>query len=336
MRGRMLLVASCLAASVSLIGRSTFTQEKDKPAETPKNTVKLGQLFESSWNASTGIDKRAVTDDGKWPHAYGNEAKGVIEVMPDGVAGNHYMTYCVLPFKTKYKERPMVASRWGGVWKAIDGMVESDHTFFRFYVRAHPHKDFAYANGHFIQDFHYQAPDSGREMEGSQNVYWGIQYVKDNTWRPYITSQRKTEYKDPRFNKWTWVTQRDFKMDTWYRFEGHIRWLDHERVSHAIWTMRVYDEKGELFKTTKDWNQSGVTLEQFYRDGNVFLLEGRDPTWMFCFNGPYINKASDDLMAGRTRARSHDIGAFEIRNDRWCGSVKAPRLPTRSRRNSRS
>lgn len=58
--------------------------------------------------------------------------------MPDGVGGNNYMTYYVLPFKTDYNGRPMVASRWGGVWKAIDGMVESEHTFFRFYVHVHP------------------------------------------------------------------------------------------------------------------------------------------------------------------------------------------------------
>lgn len=295
--------------------------------EAARTTVPYGLLFASSWNTATGIDSRATTDGGKWPDVHGNEPNGVIEVLKGGVAGNNYMTYYVLPFNIDYNGRPMTASRWGGVWRAIEGMVESEHTYFRLYVRAHPHDGFSYANGHFVQDFHHQIPGSGREMEGSQNVYWGIQYMEGGTWRPYITSLRKSEYKDERFNKWTWVTQRDFQPDRWYRFEGHIRWLEHQRVSRAVWDMRVYDDKGEIFKTTRDWVQSGVTLDKFYQDGEYFLLEGRDPTWMMCFNGPYVSKVSEEVMSGRSRAPSHDICGFEIRNDRWCGPIAGDATP---------
>lgn len=319
----VLVTAQLVAATASgapVVGETISLRASEDAAPPP---VGHGLLFSSSWNTTTGISEEACTDGGRWPNVHGNSPNGVIEVKGDGVAGNNYMTYYVCPFS----HEDGYASSWGGVWKALEGMVTSEHTFYRVYVRVYPHDQFKYGNGHFVQDFHYSTPDSGRELEGTQNVYWGVQWVKDNTWRPYITSLRKQEHTDERFNKWTWVTQRDFEMERWYRFEGHICWLDHERVSRAVWNVRVYDDKGELLKTLSDWSQSGISADQFLEEGHHFLLEGRDPTWMLCFNGPWITDPSPALLKGETRVRSHDLCAFWVRNDRWCGPVAGDVTP---------
>ncbi|KPL00373.1 MAG: hypothetical protein AMK75_05520 [Planctomycetes bacterium SM23_65] len=326
-----------------LLGMDVRAEEATAAEEAPeakpaRTTVPYGVLFESSWNAAVGISKEAVTDGGKWPKAKGNHEKPVIEVKKDGVAGNNY-----IHFRISIARRPARAveragpwgGRWGGVWGPVKGMVESEHTYFRYYQRTYPPTEYYnYGNGHFVQDFHYQLPGTkgGSPTDRTQNVYGGVQAIKGKHWRPYICSVRRT--RDPlhkRFEYQFFTTGRtpDLDINRWYRIEGHIRWLEHKEASRTVWDMRVYDDKGELVKTSKDWTphyRGTLNLDGYFKSGRFIYAEGRDPTWMLCYNDPILRNFPEGAKVGDGRP-SHDLCAFQVRNDRWCGSVKGDKTP---------
>ena len=336
---RYLAAALCgLLLLVVVVCTEEATAQDEAPEAKPaKTTVPYGVLFKSSWNTAVGISKEAVTDGGKWPKAKGNHEKPVIEVKKGGVAGNNYMHYRIniRPRKGKNAAQHPWGSSWGGVWGPVKGMVESEHTYFRYYQRAYPHTDYSYSNGHFAQDFHYRVPGTtGRSStDSSQNVYGGVQALKGKHWRTYICSSRRRY--DPDFKRFEYqffTTGRtpDLDVSRWYRIEGHIRWLEHKEASRTVWDMRVYDDKGKLVKTSKDWTahyRGTLSLDGYFKSGRFIYAEGRDPTWFMCYNDPLSVKAvKKDPKAGDV-APSHDFCALEVRNDRWCGRVKGDETP---------
>ena len=343
---RMLFVAvalTCLvgfagAGTIALVAEAAEGDASDAKVGSPKTTVAFGKLFESSWNTAVGISKEAVTDGGKWPKAKGNHEKPVIEVKKDGVAGNNYIHYRISiarrPARAVKRAGPW-GGRWGGVWGPVKGMVESEHTYFRYYQRTYPRREhYHYGNGHFVQDFHYRLPGTkGRSRtERTQNVYGGVQRVEGKHWRPYICSvRRRQDPKHKRFEYQFYTTGRtpDLDVNRWYRMEGHIRWLEHKEASRTVWDMRVYDDKGKLVKTSKDWTphyRGTLNLDEFFKSGRFIYAEGRDPTWMMCYNDPILRNFPEGAKVGDGRP-SHDFSALEIRNDRWCGRVKGDVTP---------
>ena len=303
-----------------------------------RTTVPYGVLFESSWNTAVGASEEAVTDGGTWPKV-GNRDKGVFEVKKDGVAGNNYMHFRISLFRRSRigQWSGPWGGHWGGVWGPVNGLVESEHTYFRYYQRTYPHTDYRYGNGHFVQDFHYRVPGTtGRsETDGSQNVFGGVQAVEEEHWRPYICSTRRTEdpeYKQYEYQFFTTGRTPDLDVNRWYRIEGHVRWLEHTRASRTVWDMRIYDDRGELVKASRDWTphyQGELNLEEYFKSGRFIYAEGRDPTWFMCYNDPASLRLvrEDANPKPGDGAPSHDFCALQIRNDQWCGRVEGDVTP---------
>ena len=274
-------------------------------------------LFWSDWMAATGTSDQAINDGGKWDWVHGNDASAsttAIEVVPGGPGGlNMLRTWVrVIPNGSSG-----YASRWSGAGSDFAWLAAEDDVYWRFYARVHPQDNFTYANGHFVQDIH-----GGGELDGSQNHYWGVQHVNGDVWRSYAFSHPHGEYYSEICPFYAPTSPYAMNIGQWYRFEGHIRYLDHAKFSRTIYEMRIYDLDGNLIADTSDFSTCGGSLQDWYDSGKYWIVEGRDPTWMMGFNGPIINGPNGGTP---TDGLSHDYAAFEMRNDRWVGPD--PRIP---------
>ena len=336
MDGRLggITATCCVVAAVLgwVLSGQGLAWAAEEAAGSTGTTVPYGVLFESSWNTAVGASEEAVTDGGTWPKV-GNREKGVFEVKKGGVADNNYMHFRISLFRRRQigQWSGPWGGHWGGVWGPVKGMVESEHTYFRYYQRTYPHTDYRYGNGHFVQDFHYEVPGTN----GSQNVFGGVQAVEGEHWRPYICSTRRTEdpeYKQYEYQFFTTGRTPDLDVNRWYRIEGHVRWLEHTRASRTVWDMRIYDDRGELIKTSRDWTphyRGEHNLEEYFKSGRFIYAEGRDPTWFMCYNDPASLRLvrEDANPKPGDGAPSHDFCALQIRNDRWCGPVEGDTTP---------
>lgn len=292
-----------------------------------------GLVLQSDWSNALGSSDAAVSDGGKWSDFFGNtSAKPVISVVGGGPGGLNalQMNVRLIP-----QGSGLYASQWGAVWRTDFPLNTADDVYYRFYAKM-PNQHaagFSIGNGHYVQDFHGANPlCGGGDCDGSQGNTWGHQSALCSngtacTWRSYMASIRHNIAYYPELagcygiETVGIVNNRVYlNYDQWYRFEFHIKFLEHTKSSRTITETRVYDLNGQLIYDTDDMSMCGRTLSDWYAQGKHWIVEGRDPTLMLGFNGPWVYGPNHNSAITPTDdGISHSYASFEMRTDRWVG-----------------
>jgi hypothetical protein len=271
-------------------------------------------FFESVWDAELGSSDDAVTDGMAWD-AYETNAELIAVEAIDGPD---------VPPELQGQNMATVAlegePNWAMVVERDVGTDTQDHFYWRMYLRVSSAPQTNWASVHPFQDFEDDGIEGGRSM----NFYIGLSTRNaDRTgWAPYFSSyapQPETVASNFTIN----VEPGDpyLETDKWYRFEGHIEYLERQgQFVRTRYDINIFDPAGDPetpVYTTADFRAAncsdecyGTSLADHYDDGEGFYFRSGSTTFTIGNNGPSQATGSGSL---------YDVAAVALAHDDWIG-----------------
>ena len=251
-----------------------------------------GVIFESSWSATTGTSKDAVTDGGRWPNYWEFNNGGnvqLLSVVPEGVNGQNAL---------RVQQR---GPKYAAFLQVDDVLPQTRDYYVRFYMK---NDDTSAAGDHVVTV----------DMRNYGNLTFMRKSSDASGWR-FAISMHGCGGTYPIVH---WTPAGTLARGEWYRFEYFVEYND---ARHVRVHPRVYDSSESLlfgeadfrqqdYKSGGTWNgRDDWTLASYYEAGHDFCsprhpcCKGRVPSPNRTCPFPFTKGAPRWHRANATRNR---------------------------------
>ncbi len=277
--------------------------------------VEAAPFFETVWETELGSGQNAVSDGGNWDRVETNEpslaqiraADG--EDLPPELAGENMAAI-------NLQGEP----NWMMVTKEDVGTDSEDHFYWRMYLRVSGDTETNWGSVHPFQDFETGEPEGGLSM----NFYLGLSGRNEDRsgWSPYFASYApQPEMVASYFTLNAEPGDPYLDTDKWYRFEGHIEYLEREGAFARVrYDIHIFDPLGDPdtpvftsdeFSAADCMNECYASkLGDHYDDGEAFYFRSESSTFTIGNNGPAQASGNGDL---------YDVTGVAFSHDGWIG-----------------